>query len=203
MRRTKSTVEISKELAIKLFAYAREAERSVDFAHLGPDQWALLRDYYGLRKQEALREIVRQLSSLIPPDPPLLERHQFEKGGLIRRLRLPIIRLANLTKLNWKFSRAEIIFIRQCFQYLIDVLPLWPRPPAQVLVNLRMDLFACECMIENHLYGLPELEKASRVEHFCQPDHIEHVTIDDLVTGEKTAAASTGAGAGAMGKTGT
>jgi len=111
------TVEIPKKLAIQLFAYAREAERSVDFSLLGPSQWVLLQDYYGPGKQAALREIVDQLKPLIPSYPPLLlDRDQFFKGTLTWILRRPFIRYANLTKLKWRFSRNEIIFINQTFK---------------------------------------------------------------------------------------
>jgi hypothetical protein len=189
------TVDVSKSLAIQLFAYAREAERSVDYANRGPDQWDLLREYYGPKKQEALRGTVEQLERLIPTNPPLLERHQFEKAAFISLLRLPIVRLLNLKRLNWRFSHSEIIFIHQCFRGLMDTLRLRPAPPAQILVNMRMDFFACECIIARRLYGISELEKASRVEHFCQPDHIEHVTMDDLLERELTGVEKRGVGA--------
>jgi hypothetical protein len=186
----KMTVEIPKKLAIQLFAYAREAERSVDFSYMGPDQWVLLQDYYGPGKQAALREIVDQLKPLIPSYPPLLARDQFFKGTLTWILRRPFIRLANLSKLKWRFSRNEIIFINQAFKCLLDIVPLRPVPPALTLVNMRLDLFTCECIIQRRLDGIPEIEKANRVEHFCQPDHIEHVKIEDLLEYEKTSGES-------------
>ena len=180
------TAEIHKKLAIQLFAYAREAERSVDFSTQGSDQWALLQNYYGSAKQRALREVVDQLKPLIPSYPPLLHRDQFSKGAFLSLLRLPFVRLANSTKRNWRFSRNEIIFIHQCFQCLIDTLPLQQAPPALLLVNMRMDFFTCEYIIKTRLHGVPEIDNASRVEHFCQSDYIEHVGIEDLLEHEKT-----------------
>jgi hypothetical protein len=182
----KMAAEVYKNLAIQLFAHAREAERSVDFVCMGPDQWALLKDYYGPGKQAALREIVDQLKPFIHPYSPLLDRKEFLKGSFSWLLRRPFIRMTNRTKKKWTFSGTEIAFIHQTFQCLIDILVLQPAPPALVLVNMRMDLYTCEHIIQRRLYGIPEIEIASRVEHFCQPDHIEHLKIEDLVENEKT-----------------
>jgi hypothetical protein len=71
------TVEIHKKLAIQLFACARQAERSVAFAQLGPDQWALLRDYYRHEKREYVREVVSQLEQFIPSPAPVIDRNAF------------------------------------------------------------------------------------------------------------------------------
>jgi hypothetical protein len=179
-------VEIHKELAIQLFAYAREAERSAAFSCLGPEQWVLLRDYYGPGKQAALREIANRLKPLIPPSSPLVDRSQFLRGTFTWLVRRPFIRLANRTKLKWRFSRHEITFIHQTLQCWIDILSLQPAPPPLVLFNMRGDLFTCEHMIKRHLDGIPEIEKASRMEHFCQSDYIEHVRIEDLLGYDKT-----------------
>ena len=76
------TVEIHKKLAIQLFAYAREAERSVDYANRGPDQWGLFREYYGPGKQTAIREIVDQLKPLVSSNSPIIERAGFFQGDV-------------------------------------------------------------------------------------------------------------------------
>ena len=101
-----------------------------------------------------------QLKLLIPSYPPLLDRDQFLRGTFTWLLRRPFIRLANRTRSKWRFSRNEIIFIHQTFQCLLDILPLQPAPPALTLVNLRMDFFTCEYIIERRLDGIPEIEKA-------------------------------------------
>ena len=175
------TVEIQKRLGIQLFAYAREAERSVDFACHGPEQWVLLRDYYGDEKREALRDILGQLEPMIPSCPPLLDRNQFDTTTFAWLCRRPFVRLANRNKLKWRFARNEIVFFHQSFHYLLDLLALEPAPPALALVNLRMDFFTCEHLIDSRLYGIPEIEKAVRVEHFCHNEHIEHIKIADLL----------------------
>ena len=175
------TVEIPKRLALELFAYAREAERSVDSASHGPEQWALLRDYYGEEKRDALRQMLKQIKPLIPTYLPLLERRQFDTTSFFWLLCRPFVRLANRKKLSWRFARNEIVFIHQSFNYLLDLLAIEPAPPALTLVNLRMDFWACEYLVETRLRGVPELEKAVHIEHFGQSDYIEHVKIKDLL----------------------
>jgi hypothetical protein len=175
------SVEIQKRLALQLFAYAREAERSVDFACHGPEQWASLRDYYGGEKREALRELLKQIEPFIPPYPPLLDRSQFYASDFLWLLRRPFIRLANRKRLDWQFAPREIVFIHQIFNYLLDLLAAEPAPPAQTLVNLRMDFSTCEDIIDTRLHGVPELGRALKVEHFCQNERGEYVKIKDLL----------------------
>jgi hypothetical protein len=177
--------EIHKKLAIQISAYAREAERSVDFACMGPDQWIGLQGYYGPAKLAALRDIVDQLKPFMPSYPPLMDRRQFGKGSFAWLLRRPFIRMANLNKMKWRFSRDEIVFIHQTFQCLLEMLLLQPTPPAVVLVNMRTDLYMCECLIHRRLCGIPDIEKATRVEHFCQPSHLVHIRIEDLLESQQ------------------
>jgi hypothetical protein len=187
------TVEIHKKLAIQLFACARQAERSVAFAQLGPDQWALLRDYYRHEKREYVREVVSQLEQFIPSPAPLIDRNTFFKGTFVRLLRRPFIRLTNHSRLKWRFTHNEIIFIRQTLNCLVGMLPLQPVPPALTLFNLRMDCFTCKYIIDTHLHGTPELDVAVRVEHFCQSDYIAHAKIEELFEYEKTSGLKTDA----------
>ena len=59
--------------------------------------------------------------------------------------------------------------------------------PAPLLFTMRMDLFTCGLIVRRRLQGVPEIEKASRIEHFCQSLYIDHVKIEDLLEFEKTA----------------
>jgi hypothetical protein len=179
-------IEIHKELAVQLIAYAREAERSAAFACLGPEQWDPLRGYYGPGKQAALPETTNRLKPLIPAYSPLVDGSQFWEGRFTWLVRRPFILLANRTKLNWRFSRNEITFVHQTLQCWIDILSLQPASPPLVLFNVRSDLFTCQHVIRRRLDGIPEIEKASRMEHFCQSDYIEHVRIEDLLLHNKT-----------------
>ena len=108
------------------------------------------------------------------------------KGTLVWLLRRPFIRLANRFRQKWRFTRNEIIFIRQTLNCLLGMLPLQPAPPALILFNLKMDCFTCEYIIDTRLVGIPEIEKALGVEHFCQSDYVAHVKIEDLFEDEKT-----------------
>ena len=43
----------------------------------------------------------------------------------------------------------------------------------------------CECLIHRRLCGIPDIEKATRVEHFCQPSHLVHIRIEDLLESQQ------------------
>ncbi len=194
LKREPSTmkVEIPKRFAVQLFACAREAERSVAFAQLGPDQWVGLCDYYQHEKRELVRELVDRLERLVPAGAPLAERGPFLEGTLTWLVRRPWVLLTNRTRLKWRFTLKDLIFIRQTLNCLLETLPLEPAPPALILYNLRMDCFTCEQIIVQRLEGIPELERALRVEHFCQSDYLEHVRIVEFFEYEKTSGPSTG-----------
>jgi hypothetical protein len=179
------SLQISKNLAIRAFAYAREAERSVDYSCRGEGQWGLFQEYYAPTKQAGLREVVNQLKPLIPSAPPVLERQRFSKFVVPWFLLRPFAVLARQQKTTWRFPLDEIVFLHQTFQCLIEMLPLQPAPPSLTLINLRMDFWTCQYLIRRRLYGVPQIEQATRIEHFCQPEHIQHTKLEDLLERDK------------------
>jgi hypothetical protein len=177
----KHSAVIDKRFAVELYCHAREAERSVHFATRGSNQWTLFREYYSSEKMKAVNRVVQELKGLIPLDPPLVFRQHFDTVGVLWVLSLPVTHLANATKQTWTFRRDEVIFIYYSFKCLIELLPLWPAPPAQVLINLRLDLLTCQRIIRRHLHGVALLDKADDVEHFCQSDYFPRLKIEEVV----------------------
>jgi hypothetical protein len=178
-------IQISKNLAIRTFAYAREAERSVDYSFRGEGQWGLFKEYYAPTKQADLRDLVDQLKPLVPSFPPMIERQRFSESVVPWFLTRPFAVLANQKKTTWQFPLDEIVFLHQTFQCLIEMLPLQPAPPRLTLVNLRMDFWTCQYLIRRRLYGVPQIKQATRIEHFCQPEHIQHTELEDLLDRDK------------------
>lgn len=173
-------IEIDKSFALKLYSYARQAERSVDFAIASSTQWARLLQYYASERQEGLHAIAQRLRCEIKNNGPVPARRHFESVDLVRIVLLPLTHLVNQTRRAWHFAHDEAHFISATFDSFIKTLSSMANPPEQCLIELRMDLFMCELIIERHLYGVPELRKAEKIEHFCQPDHIQHFTMEEL-----------------------
>jgi hypothetical protein len=88
--------------------------------------------------------------------------------------------ILNRFRVSWRFQESELQFIRQTFQTVVDLLKRRQKPEARSLVETRMDLHACEVLIERKLAGLPEVRQAQRMEHFCQAPHIVPFKLQEI-----------------------
>ena len=162
------------------------------------DRWLLLNwgrcngpcsgDYYQRAKREFVRELVDQLELLIPSSPPLMDRNQFLNGTFIWFLRRPFIRLSNRNRLQWRFTAQRDHFHSPNSQLFAWYASFAARTSGLNTIQPENGLFTCEHIIDSRLHGVPEIEKARGVEHFCQSDYIPHMKIEDLFNTRKQAA---------------
>ena len=176
------SIKLPRPTIIRVYAFCREGERSVDAALHAP--WQQLTEYYDVRKRTAIRQTLDQLRSLVPnaPSGPLspgdVQLRHLDAPGPWRVL----LRLAMAPwKKTWAFSDADIRFLASRLQALLDCLKNEERPEQQALVALRMDLFDCQWVIGRHYYGRAELAKAERIEHFNHSEYREFVKLEDLI----------------------
>jgi hypothetical protein len=180
----KMGVRIPKNLAVKAYAVARQAERSIDFALASQRQWDLLRDYYHDERLHLVQEVfqcLRELGASPSCDgAPAIARDKLAGVGVLWALCFPVRLWLNRLRVNWRFSPSELAFLSGTLSTLAQALPAVEKPDAKDLVELRMNLSACQRIIRKHLAGLPELDKADNVEHFCQAVHVPAVSMREI-----------------------
>jgi hypothetical protein len=181
-------VSIKKEQALRFFCLARQAERSIDFALSSERQWDMLRQYYHGERLGMLECAVESLRGLTPPAAPPISRDQAFRLRLGWVLTYPARRLLNRLRASWRFEEKELQFILQTFRSVIDTLRRSQKPEARTLVQIRMDLYACQVIIERKLVGLPQARQAQRIEHFCQAAHIRPFKLEEISAGGRVKA---------------
>jgi hypothetical protein len=175
-------IPIPKELIIQLYCYSRQAERSVDAALW--TTWAELRDYYGEEKLAAIRLLIGKLRSLSPTSaasPPSSGEEITKAVSSPSLFRVLFGGWIAAWKKVYLFTHREISFMAVTLNCLFHTLRATDRPTNEALIALRMDLHACEYLIECRCYGLPQLVRAVRIEHFNQARHLVPVKMDDLI----------------------
>jgi hypothetical protein len=176
---TSNAVRVSKADAVELYAVCRQAERSIDHALHGAEQWAGLLHYYNADRRDRLRRVTARLSRVCegrsaPSRTSVLH--------LSTRCPLKIVAamLANRLRNKWSFHPQEVAFIVSAMHAMTEFLAHERMPDSQSLVDCRMDLRASEDIIEMRLIRVPELRVAVRIEHYCQPAHLQSVSFADL-----------------------
>jgi len=181
-------ISIRKWEALSFFCLARQAERSIDFALSSERQWDLLRKYYDSARLEMLESAVESLLTVTPAAAAPASRDQAFRVSLYWVLAYPARIILNRFRSSWRFQETDLQFILQTFQSVIDFLRRRQKPEARSLVQTRMDLHACEVIIERKLVGLPEVRQAQRIEHFCQAPHIKPFKLEEIAgVGKATA----------------
>ena len=175
------TIGIKKIEALKFFCLARQAERSIDFALSCQRQWDLLRQYYEAGRLNRLESAVKSLQALIPGAArPYATADTAFRISAWWILTYPARLIFNRFRVSWRFQEAEAQFIVRTFESAVALLRQRQKPDAQLLVLMRMDLHACEVIIERKLAGVPETHQAQRIEHFCQAPHIKPFLLEEL-----------------------
>jgi hypothetical protein len=173
------SARISKELALSMYACCRQAERSLDFALGSSQQWQGLLDYYE-DKRRRIQCVADELERLGGIPVTAVRRLQVERHAFLRPLLRPFRRAANSWRSSWQFPEEELVFLRGTLEKLLNILKQREPPTSPEVIDLRMDLHACETLIEQRLVGVADLEKARRIEHFGQADHLRGVRLDDF-----------------------
>ena len=174
-------VQLSRKTVVRIYCYCREGERSVDAALWTP--WPELTNYYGAQRIAAIRQTIEELERSLGDRQGCSCRRRDEltqrapTPGLLRVL---FGKWFGQTKTAWPLLPQEIQFFASSLLRLLQFLSIPEKPSQEELINLRMDLHACQYLVECRCYGLPELAKAQRIEHFYQSPAVAAVKLADL-----------------------
>lgn len=176
-------IPLNKEFILRLACSLREAERSVHRGLTRP--WDDLRQYYGSEKTDAVRELAEQIKQLVPlrvqslPAPRRSEIGRFAPGPGFFQVVLG--RWIGKCKKAWSYQDRALWYVATTLDALLRVLASPTRPTDAVLIDLRMDLSACEWVIEAPCPGMPELERTKRIEHFDYTPWVPHVKLAEVL----------------------
>jgi hypothetical protein len=90
-------------------------------------------------------------------------------------------KLGIFRRTTFGFREPEIRFVFAKLQALVNLLASKERPAQEEIIASRMAMYYCQRLLEGPCYGLPELERADRVEHFLYPEHWQPVKLEELV----------------------
>ena len=173
-------IEIDKRLALTLYCLARQGERSIDFSLSSARQWALLRDYYQGERRHRLLDLLGELERLALRHPEGYSRDQWGRAGPGWVLAYPVLALINRWRTRWLFSEDQVSFFVTAMTRLVQALSCETQPTTALLIDLRLDLYLCQWILEKKLVGVPFLRSASTIEHFCQADHLPSISWSQL-----------------------
>jgi hypothetical protein len=167
-------------MALLLFCYFRQAERSVHYALSFPNEWSQFVAYYDKAKQTRIAEAIALLKDAGAETDRVPSRQEFVQNGFLSVIRCSLAFLSNPLKRIWPFSIREPSFFCATLEHLLRILSdTEPREKGE-LIELRLDCFHCHYIIGRKLIGVPEIRKADAIEHFNQSDYVSHVTFQDL-----------------------
>jgi hypothetical protein len=172
---------LSKNSALALFCHFRQTERSVHYALSSPSLWEQFLAYYE-PKETNINQLIKMVTNAgAAMDGPLGEAPESQFTPLMM-VREEARRLINPWKRAWSFSIGELSYFRATMARLLTIVHSPQMPPRDELIELRLDCFKCHYLIHRKLTGIPELTKASSVEHFLQSDCIDHFTLEEICT---------------------
>jgi hypothetical protein len=176
-------VILNKETILCLYCCCREAERSV---HRALDaKWEDFQNYYSGAKTTCIIEVIKGLFKLVSPGhitPFLPNREEacatVSEPGIIRYY---LGKWIARRKRSWSFPTPQIHFLALTLNTLMTLLTTRCKPTSTQLISLRMDLCACEYIIECRCHGLGEIERARRMDHFHRTEWLPYVTLADIL----------------------
>jgi hypothetical protein len=176
-------IKLPKELVIRCYALCRQAERSLDRALRAP--WAEFAAYYGPDRLSALETVAARLEAELPQPavshaPPRFEE-VYRQRALGKAFGLLLGKLGIFRKTTFAFREPEVRFVLAKLQALVNLLGRKERPAQEEIIASRMAMYDCQRLLEGPCYGLPELARANRVEHFLYPEHWQPVKLEELV----------------------
>src|SRR5262249_10880084 len=154
-----------------------------DFTLVSPYEWGPFRYYYHGRRMQALRDVARRLQDLSPMEQAALPRDRIPGITPSWVLSCPICWLLNRFRSGWRFSEAEITFIISAFRAVIRLAESAVQPDPKDIVQLRMDLYVVEEIVEKKLTGVRSMSKARCIEHFYQADHLVSFSLEEILSG--------------------
>jgi hypothetical protein len=174
---------VDKQLAIVVYCFCRQAERSIDSALSSSEQWLRLVDYYAGTKRDGLNGTLDRLKSLGAAGQLAGTRDSVFQSSFASWLRAFIVRPLNHLRSSWYFSKPELAFLYATLAKFVEHLRDVGSPQPGQLIDLRMDLLSCQWIIQRRMGKLPGLEKATNIEHFGQSDYVAHATLEECGVG--------------------
>lgn len=172
---------LSKNTALLLFCFFRQAERSVHVALTFPKTWLQFLAYYDKAKQIQISKVIDLLKDAGAVLDKVPNRQELERKGWVSVVRCSAALVLNRFKRSWSFSKRELSFFSATLEHLLGILGHAEPPKTDELIELRVDCFDCHYLIAGKLIGVPEIKKANAIEHFGgQSKHINYVTFQDL-----------------------
>lgn len=171
---------LSKNAALLLFCYFRQAERSVHYALTFPNEWPQFLAYYDESRQTQITKVIGSLKDAGAELAKVPSRQELEPNSWLSFLRCSAALLCNPLKRSWSFSRRELSFFSATLEHLLWILGYAEPRENDELIELRLDCLDCHYIIGRKLIGIPEIRKADAIEHFNQSKYVSHVTFQDL-----------------------
>jgi hypothetical protein len=176
-------LKLKKELVIQLYCYTLQGERSIAFGLGTP--WSELRAYYLGEKMDALQRFTQHFAEcLARQGVPFLALPRNEMGPYFPSVSLLQYFLGKWIanrKSQWTFPGPAGGFMAYALRSLVQALDSEIRPDQERLISLRIDLCTSRTMIENRCYGLRELLRARRIEHFWHADWIPSLRFEEVL----------------------
>lgn len=178
-------IMVQKKLALQLYCLARQGERSIDFGLQSLPMWSEMREFFDGRRRSRLELAERTVLRLLPEgNLPLSTRDEIP-DRTAHLFPIYVGRLAlNRFRSRWRFPVREVAFLARTFKSLVSVLQSPEKPDTNALVNLRLDLAACQWIIAGRLMGVSTLRRTQRIEHFGQSAHVASLKWEDIFPGE-------------------
>jgi hypothetical protein len=143
----------------------------------GASGWQEFQDFYDDEKRSILAQ---SLALLRPYDKIGLSKTQLKsvenRLAFVRAIRF----ITNRWKTSFSISVYYLSFIRSALNRFWEVMHRPVIPSREEIIDVRMELWACQWLLDPHLASMKETAKARKVEHFGQSDYLQFIPISDL-----------------------
>lgn len=175
-----NTILLTKNEALLLCCYLRQAERSVHYALSWPDSWSEFTAYYRGDRQNHIAKVIDMLKDAGGAEDGTPARRALSRRCLSNIASCSAGIIINRFKSKWSFGADEILSFSSALERLMLATVDSTPPPLEELLELRMDLFASHHAIACRLVGVREMPATLNIEHFGESKFIEHVSLRDL-----------------------
>jgi hypothetical protein len=138
---------MNKELAVAVFCYCCQGERSVHRSIGSAAQWFGFLGFYDDSKRAGLDWILSKLKELGAHQHQPVHRDDVYTGTFATWLMALMHRMFQVHRTSKHVSAPELAFIQGTIAKLVEYLGYVEPPPSADLVELRMDLLTCQCII--------------------------------------------------------
>jgi hypothetical protein len=176
---------LNRETIVQLFYRFGKAERSVHRLLDPAATWPEFQKYFSSRKRELVTGLVDQLEKQLPcsaadlsPQAKKAVVEAFRPAGLFRVL---FGRLLTRWRSSWPFSAPEVQLMVSTWRSLLCSLERVAKPDAEVLIDLRRDLWSCGHAVVCRCWGMWELDQSKSIAHFRQTEWLKTIRLEDVM----------------------